>query len=104
MKVMCPKCKGKGCSHCGGTGYHNSKKMNKGGMMGKKPMNEGMKALKKEAPEVAKKMGYGYGGMSGKKKMGMAYGGMSKKRMGMAHGGVACGASNPAERPIKKSK
>ena len=77
--------------------------MNKGGMMGKKPMNEGMKVLKKEAPEVAKKMGYGYGGMS-KKKMGMAYGGMAKKRMGMAHGGVACGASNPAERPLKKSK
>ena len=104
---MCPKCKGKGCSHCGGTGYHN--KMNKGGMMGKKPMNEGMKALKKAAPDVAKKMGYMYGGMSGKKKdmkgMGMAYGGMSgKKKMGMAHGGVACGASNPPERPMKKSK
>ena len=51
---MCPKCKGKGCSHCGGKGYHN---MNKGGIMGKKPMNEGMKALKKAAPEVAKKDG-----------------------------------------------
>lgn len=102
---MCPKCKGKGCSHCGGTGYHNN--MYKGGMMGKK-MNEGMKALKKAAPEVAKKMGYGYGGMTKKKKdmmgMGMAYGGMSKKRMGFAHGGMPCGASNPAERPIKKSK
>ena len=48
MKKVCPKCKGKGCSHCGGTGYHES--MNKGGMM-----NKGMKALKKEAPEVAKK-------------------------------------------------
>jgi len=46
MKKVCPKCKGKGCSHCGGTGYHES--MNKGGMM-----NKGMKALKKEAPEVA---------------------------------------------------
>jgi len=100
-KKMCPKCKGKGCSHCGGTGYHNN--MSKGGMM-----NEGMKALKKAAPEVAKKMGYGYGGMTKKKKdmmgMGMAYGGMSKKRMGFAHGGMPCGASNPAERPIKKSK
>ena len=114
MKVVCPKCKGKGCSHCGGTGYHKSKNvseannMNKGGVMGKKPMNEGMKALKKAAPDVAKKMGYMYGGMSGKKKdmkgMGMAYGGMAKKRMGMAHGGVACGASNPPERPMKKSK
>lgn len=34
-----------------------------GGGMTKKPMNEGMKALKKEAPEVAKKMGYAKGGM-----------------------------------------
>jgi len=100
MKKMCPKCKGKGCSHCGGTGYHNN--MNKGGMM-----NKGMKALKKAAPEVAKKMGYGYGGMTKKKKdmmgMGMAYGGMSKMK-GYKHGGMACGASNPAERPIKTSK
>ena len=32
-------------------------------------MNKGRKALKKEAPEVAKKMGYSYGGMA-KKKMG----------------------------------
>ena len=100
MKKICPKCKGKGCSHCGGTGYHNN--MNKGGMMGKK-MNEGMKALKKAAPEVAKKMGYGYGGMT-KKKTGMMGGGMAKNRMGFAHGGMPCGASNPAERPIKKSK
>lgn len=56
-----------------------------------KKMNEGMKALKKAAPDVAKKMGY-------------MYGGMSKKKMGMAHGGLACGASNPPERPMKKSK
>lgn len=84
MKKKCPKCKGKGCSHCGGTGYHNN--MNKGGMM----MNEGMKALKKTAPEVAKKMGY-------------AYGGMGKKMNKMAHGGVACGASNPPARPMKKA-
>ena len=49
----------------------------------KKEMNEGMKALKKAAPEVAKKMGYNYGGMA--KKKGYAKGGM-----------VACGASNPA--------
>jgi len=71
-------------------------------MMGKKPMNKGMKALKKEAPEVAKKMGYNYGGMS-KKKMGMMGGGMAKKRMGYKDGGM-CGASNPAERPMKTSK
>jgi len=63
-------------------------------------MNEGMKALKKEAPEVAKKMGYNYGGMS-KKKMGMMGGGMTKKK-GYNKGGY-CGASNPAERPMKKS-
>ena len=72
MKKVCHKCKGKGCSHCGGTGYHES--MNKGGMM-----NKGMKALKKAAPEVAKRMGY-------------------------KHGGLACGASNPAARPMKKGK
>ena len=104
-KTICPKCKGKGCAHCGGTGYHKSK-MNKGGVMGKKPMNEGMKALKKAAPEVAKKMGYMYGGMAKKPKMGMnmAYGGMAKKTNKMAHGGVACGASNPPARPMKKMK
>ena len=87
MKKMCPKCKGKGCSHCGGKGYHN---MNKGGIMGKQ-MNEGMKALKKKAPAVAKKMGY-------------MYGGMAKKTNNMGHGGVACGASNPPARPMKKGK
>lgn len=53
-------------------------------------MNKGMKALKKEAPEVAKKMGYSYGGMA-------------KKPMKMNKGGM-CGASNPAERPMKKGK
>ena len=102
-KTICPKCKGKGCAHCGGTGYHKSK-MNKGGVMGKKPMNEGMKALKKAAPEVAKKMGYMYGGMAKKPKMSMAYGGMAKKTNNMGHGGVACGASNPPARPMKKMK
>ena len=88
-KTICPKCKGKGCAHCGGTGYHKSK-MNKGGVMGKQ-MNEGMKALKKAAPEVAKKMGY-------------MYGGMAKKHNKMGHGGLACGASNPPARPMKKMK
>ena len=67
-----------------------------------KKMNEGMKALKKAAPEVAKKMGYGYGGMT-KKKSGMMGGGMAKKRMGYKDGGM-CGASNPPERPMKKGK
>ena len=50
-------------------------------MMGKKPMNAGMKALKKKAPEVAAKMGY-------------MYGGMAKKKSGYNKGGLACGASN----------
>ena len=90
-KKMCPKCKGKGCSHCGGTGYHKVG-MAKGGDMGKKPMNAGMAALKKEAPAVAKKMGY----MSG---------GMAKKKMGYAHGGLACGASNkPSQAGTRKVK
>ena len=63
-------------------------------MMKKKPMNAGMAALKKEAPEVAVKMGYMYGGMAKKKKSGYMGGGMAKKKMGYAHGGLACGASN----------
>ena len=54
-----------------------------------KKMNEGMKALKKEAPEVAKKMGYMKGGMT--------------KRMGYKHGGLACGADMKPERPVKKA-
>ena len=54
-------------------------------------MNKGMKALKKEAPEVAKKMGYMKGGMT--------------KKMGYYKGGsVPCGASMAAERPMKKMK
>ena len=85
--------------------------------MGKKPMNAGMKALKKEAPEVAAKMGYRYGGVAKKPDltaMGMAYGGMTKKKKGMAyggmmkkgfkHGGLACGADVPAKNPIKRGK
>ena len=65
---------------------------NEGGIAMKKPMNEGMKALKKEAPEVAKKMGYMKGGM-GKKKSGYMGGGMAKmndmRKTGMFYGGMA---------------
>lgn len=58
-----------------------------------KKMNAGMAALKKEAPEVAAKMGYMYGGMA------------KKKKMGYAHGGLACGASNkPSQAGTKKVK
>jgi len=64
------------------------KGLNKGGIT---KMNKGMKALKKEAPAVAKKMGYSYGGMA-------------KKKMGYAKGAMMCGASNPAARPMKKVK
>ena len=70
--------------------------------MKKKPMNAGMAALKKEAPEVAAKMGYMYGGMAKKKKSGYMGGGMAKKRKGYKDGGLACGASNPPERPMMK--
>jgi len=66
-------------------------------MMAKKPMNAGMAALKKKAPEVAAKMGYMYGGVAKKpdmKAMGMMGGGMVKKKMGYNKGGLACGASN----------
>jgi hypothetical protein len=38
--------------------------------MNKKPMNPGMKALKKKNPEVAKKMGFKKGGPAKAKKMG----------------------------------
>jgi|11_taG_2_1085331.scaffolds.fasta_scaffold06256_9 hypothetical protein len=86
-KTKCPKCKGAGCSHCGGKGYHTG--MNKGGDMGKKPMNEGMKALKKAAPAVAKKMGYMHGGMS--KKKGYAAGGLTKSTGKMSTGIRGCG-------------
>ena len=80
----------------------NALKMSAGGdVKKKKPMNAGMKALKKEAPEVAARMGYMYGGMA-KKKKGMAYGGMMKK--GFKHGGLACGADVPAKNPIKRGK
>ena len=64
------------------------KGLNKGGIT---KMNKGMKALKKEAPAVAKKRGYSYGGMA-------------KKKMGYAKGAMMCGASNPAARPMKKVK
>jgi hypothetical protein len=39
-------------------------------------------------------------------KHGYSYGGMAKKKkpMGYAHGGLACGASNPAARPMKNNK
>jgi hypothetical protein len=90
-KTTCPKCKGKGCSHCGGKGYHTG--MAKGGMM-KKKMNPGMAALKKEAPAVAAKMGYMYGGMTEKKnKMGYAHGGSVEK--------ANCGASMKPNRKAK---
>lgn len=78
---LCADCPTPGkCTAAGKCLKMPKKAMAKGGMA----MNEGMKALKKEAPEVAKKMGYKKGGMT-KKKMGYAKGGM-----------VSCGASNPA--------
>ena len=51
-------------------------------------MNKGMKALKKAAPAVAKKMGYKKGGMT---KMGYNKGGMAN-----------CGASMKPNRKAKK--
>lgn len=62
----CPspaKCAKQGCQKA-------KAKMAKGGVV-EKPMSKGMKALKKAAPAVAKRMGYKKGGY------------------------VACGASNP---------
>lgn len=66
------------------------------GGMAKKAMNEGMKALKKTAPEVAKKMGYKDGGAAMHR---MPDGTMMKgAKHGYKHGGVVkanCGASVP---------
>jgi hypothetical protein len=67
-------------------------------------MNSGMKALKKSAPAVAKKMGYKDGGQAMHRmpdgtmmkgaKHGYKHGGVTKKKVGMKDGGMAnCGAS-----------
>ena len=73
-----------------------------------KQVPAGNKGLGKLPKKVRNKMGYmNEGGMTAKKKqdmmgMGMYGGGMTKKK-GYNKGGY-CGASNPAERPMKKSK
>ena len=57
-----------------------------GGAVMKKPMNEGMKALKKAAPAVAKKMGYKGGGQAMHR---MPDGTMMKgAKHGYKHGGL----------------
>ena len=72
----------------GGATKMKKKGYAKGGL--KKAPNKGAASLPKE---VRNKMGFMYGG------------GMTKKKKGYAKGGVVmCGASNPAERPMKKSK
>jgi hypothetical protein len=74
------------------------------GGMANKSMNSGMKALKKSAPAVAKKMGYKDGGQAMHRmpdgtmmkgaKHGYKHGGVTKKKVGMKDGGMAnCGAS-----------
>jgi len=60
-KMTCPKCKGAGCSHCGGKGYHMG--MSKGGDTGKNP-NKGIAALRRVAPGAVKAMGYKNGGLT----------------------------------------
>jgi len=60
-KMTCPKCKGAGCSHCGGKGYHMG--MSKGGDTGKNP-NKGIAELRKVAPSAVKAMGYKHGGLT----------------------------------------
>lgn len=89
----------------GGATKMKKKGYAKGGL--KQAPNKGAASLPKK---VRNKMGFMYGGGMTKKKdmigagMGMAYGGMTKKKKGYAKGGVVmCGASNPAERPMKKS-
>ena len=77
MKCTCGKTKGK-CT-CGKSGYAAG---------GLKMPGADDKGLKKLPKAVRNKMGYMYGG------------GMTKK---MNRGGY-CGASNPAAKPMKKSK
>ena len=60
-KMTCPQCKGAGCSHCGGKGYHMG--MSKGGDTGKNP-NKGIAELRKVAPNAVKAMGYKHGGLT----------------------------------------
>ena len=71
-KVTCPKCKGKGCSHCGGKGYHMKKGYAAGGL---KSVPKGNKGLGKLPQDVRNKMGF------------MNKGGMAKKKKGYALGG-----------------
>jgi hypothetical protein len=65
------------------------------------------------AMEMKNKKGYSKGGyhtmpdgtkMKDSEHKGMSKGGMMKKARGYKHGGMACGASNPASRPMKKGK
>ena len=82
--------------------------MNKGGMAAPKfepcPGCPSPAKCAKEGCQKKQKTGMANGGMATKKKdymaMGLAKGGMAKK--GYNKGGY-CGASNPAERPMKKS-
>ena len=72
-----------------------------GGAVMKKPMNEGMKALKKASPAVAKKMGYKGGGQAMHRmpdgtmmkgaKHGYKHGGLVKSTGKMATGIRGCG-------------
>ena len=54
-------------------------------------------SFEREMARTSKKLGTA-------KRQGYSYGGMAKKKMGYKDGGLACGASNPAARPMKKSK
>ena len=47
---------------------------------------------------------YGKDAMKGRSFAQYNKGGMANKKMGYATGGLACGASNPAARPMKKGK
>jgi len=90
-KVTCPKCKGKGCSHCGGKGYHMKKGYALGGPT--TPMEGEQSRYRPSANRSPQGMMSARGMTSG---MGMNKGGMPKKRSGYVHGGMAkCGASNP---------
>lgn len=66
-----------------------------------KDLNTNVKKVMQDEDNIIR---YGKDSMKGKSFAKYNKGGMTKKKMGYATGGLACGASNPAARPMKKNK
>lgn len=72
-KVECPKCKGKGCSHCDDTGYHMKEEVEQVDELKKSTLrNYGNKAQKDVHNKVAKAWDYPAGHPAIKKNLGAA--------------------------------